>query len=293
MNPDCQHVREMMDSYLSEELSVETNHGVLRHLGECRDCAAELKRRQRLRALLSQTLDVAVDADRVSARITQAVDREQRSWGRVARLAGVAATLVAAVAVAYWAGRPVDAAAYDDSAEDHIACALAYPEGATYDRIARRRISPHPSSASSMPSACRTASYHVIDAHMCPYKGRNYAHVVIRGNTDRRCRSSPSAPSAGRCPPLPRPCLPETRSTFMPRHDWGMGFRRWRRATTGSFSSLNGRPTRPTSRRTSSARRCASFAVSRSKLTSARHARPGYTLSNGVASGKIAPYLSA
>ena len=24
--------------------------------------------------------------------------------------------------------------------------------------------------------------YHVIDAHMCPYKGRNYAHVVIRGD---------------------------------------------------------------------------------------------------------------
>ena len=49
-----------MDSYLSEELSVETNHGVLRHVAECRDCAAELKRRQRLRALLSETLDVAV-----------------------------------------------------------------------------------------------------------------------------------------------------------------------------------------------------------------------------------------
>ena len=42
--------------------------------------------------------------------------------------------------------------------------------------------------------------------------------------------------------------------------------RRWRRATTGSFSSPNGRPTRPTSRRTSFVRRCASFAVSRSKL---------------------------
>ena len=80
MNLDCQHVREVMDSYLSEELSVETNHGFLRHVAECRDCAAELKRRQRLRALLSETLDVAVDADRVRARITHAVDREQRSW---------------------------------------------------------------------------------------------------------------------------------------------------------------------------------------------------------------------
>ena len=100
MNLDCQHVREVMDSYLSEELAVETNHGFLHHVAECRDCAAELTRRERLRALLSQTLDVALDADRMRARITHAVDREQRSWARVAPLGAIAATLVAAVAVA-------------------------------------------------------------------------------------------------------------------------------------------------------------------------------------------------
>ena len=88
MNLDCQQERELMDSYLSEELSVETNHDVLRHVAQCRACAAELKRRQRLRALLSQTLDVAVDTDRVRARITHAVDREQRSWARGARRSG-------------------------------------------------------------------------------------------------------------------------------------------------------------------------------------------------------------
>ena len=182
MNLDCQHVRELMDSYLSEELSVETNHGVLRHVSECRDCAAELTRRQRLRALLSQTLDIAVDADRVSARITHAVDREQRSWNRVARLGGVAAMLIAAVALAYWAGRRVDAAAYDDSAEDHIACALAYPEGTAYDpeRAAQSLVSPFEHIVDGV--GLSHGSYHVIDAHMCPYKGRNYAHLVIRGD---------------------------------------------------------------------------------------------------------------
>ena len=158
MNLDCHYVREVMDSYLSEELSVETNHDFLRHVAQCRDCEAELRRRRRLRALLSETLDVAVDADRVRARITHAIDRELRSWVRVARLGAVAATLVAAVAVAYWAGRRVDAAAYDDSAEDHIACALTYPDGTGTTRFARRSTSSHRSSISSTPSVFRTVS---------------------------------------------------------------------------------------------------------------------------------------
>ena len=185
MNLDCQHVLEVMDSYLCEELSVETNHGFQRHLAECRDCAAELKRRRRLRALLSETLNVPlddVDADRARARITHAVDRERPSWLRVTRLAAVAATLVAAIGVAFWAGRRVDAAAYDDSAEDHIACALTYPESAEYDkdRVARSLASPFEHIVDAVGRS--HGIYHVIDAHMCPYKGRTYAHVVIRGD---------------------------------------------------------------------------------------------------------------
>jgi hypothetical protein len=182
VNPDCQHVREVMDSYLAEELSVETNHDVLRHLGKCHECAAELKRRQRLRALLSQTADVTLDADHATARISQALDREQRSWRRVAGLAGVAATVIAAVAFAYWTGGPIDAAAYDDSAEDHVACTRLYPEGATYDadRAARNLAVPFASIVDAV--GLWHGTYHVIDAHMCPYKSRNYAHVVMRGD---------------------------------------------------------------------------------------------------------------
>ncbi len=181
MTLDCQHVREVMDSYLCEELSVETNHGFLRHVAQCRECAGELKRRQRLRALLSQTLDVAVDVEGARARITHAVDYQRRSRVRVARLAAVAA-LVAAVAVAYFAGKRVDAAAYDDSAEDHIACALTYPESTEYDkdRVSQNLVSPFEHIVDGVGRS--HGGYQVIDAHMCPYKGRTYAHVVIRGD---------------------------------------------------------------------------------------------------------------
>lgn len=182
MSSECQQIRELMDSYLSEELSVETNHLVLRHLGRCQACASELTRRQRLRALLSQTLDMAVDVDRARQRIVHAVNREQRSWGRVARQFSVAAAVILGVAVAYWLSRPVDAAAYDDSAGDHVACALQIPAATTYDaeRAARNLVSPFEGIADAV--GLTHGSYRVIDAHMCPYKGRDYVHVVLRGN---------------------------------------------------------------------------------------------------------------
>jgi anti-sigma factor RsiW len=182
VNPDCQDVRELMDSYLSEELSVETNHHVLRHLGTCQACSSELTRRQRVRSLLAQSLDSSLDVDGARQRVLNAVEREQRSWGRAARwLGAAAAALFAAIAVATWVARPVDAAAYDDSAGDHVECALAYPEGATYDaaRVARNLAAPFERIADAI--GLSHGAYHVIDAHMCPYKGRNYAHVVLRG----------------------------------------------------------------------------------------------------------------
>jgi anti-sigma factor RsiW len=182
VNPDCRDVRELMDSYLSEELSVETNHHVLRHLGTCQACSSELTRRQRLRSLLAQSLDLPLDVDGARQRVRTAVEREQRSWGRAARwLGAAAAALLAAIAVATWVSGSVDVAAYDDSAGDHVACALTYPEEATYDatRVARSLASPFERMADAV--GLSHGAYHVIDAHMCPYKGRNYAHVVIRG----------------------------------------------------------------------------------------------------------------
>jgi anti-sigma factor RsiW len=182
VSPDCQHIRELMDSYLSGELSVETNHVVLHHLSTCQACGAEVRRRQRLRTLLAHALSTPVDVDRVRQRITHAVDREQRSWGRAVRGWGVAAALIIGIAATYWFSRPVDAAAYDDSVGNHVACALTVPASATYDpeRAARDLTPPFEGIADAI--GLTHGLYHVVDAHMCPYKGRDYAHVVLRGN---------------------------------------------------------------------------------------------------------------
>ena len=49
---NCKDFRELADSYLSDELLVETNHEVLRHLETCADCRRELSARRNLRERL-------------------------------------------------------------------------------------------------------------------------------------------------------------------------------------------------------------------------------------------------
>ena len=89
--------------------------------------------------------------------------------------------MIAAVAATYWFSRPVvDASAYVDSAADHVQCALQYPASVTYDpaRAAQHLRPPFQRIAEAI--GLRHGDYHVIDAHMCPFNGRDYAHVVLR-----------------------------------------------------------------------------------------------------------------
>ena len=48
----CRDFREVADSYLSDELLVETNHDVIAHLETCADCRRELAARRELRTIL-------------------------------------------------------------------------------------------------------------------------------------------------------------------------------------------------------------------------------------------------
>jgi putative zinc finger protein len=47
---NCRDVRELADSFLSEELLTETNHDILRHVESCVSCRNEIATRRQLRA---------------------------------------------------------------------------------------------------------------------------------------------------------------------------------------------------------------------------------------------------
>lgn len=50
----CREFRDIADSYLSNELMVETNHGIISHLEQCAECRQELKARRELRSKLRE-----------------------------------------------------------------------------------------------------------------------------------------------------------------------------------------------------------------------------------------------
>lgn len=55
----CQELREILDSYIGNELLIETNHEVLRHLENCAACRDELAARRELRTRLRSAVSLA------------------------------------------------------------------------------------------------------------------------------------------------------------------------------------------------------------------------------------------
>ncbi len=57
----CRDFREIADSYLADELLIETNHDVMRHLETCADCRRELSARRELRSKLRKGFQQAAE----------------------------------------------------------------------------------------------------------------------------------------------------------------------------------------------------------------------------------------
>lgn len=75
----CKNFREIADSYLSDELLVETNHGVFQHLENCENCRRELGGRREVRSKLRVAVMSAPESniDAVfAANLQQSLEKE-------------------------------------------------------------------------------------------------------------------------------------------------------------------------------------------------------------------------
>lgn len=201
----CERIRQYLDSYLSNELLIETNHEVLRHVETCQACAEALAARMRVKQLLQR----AVRQDAAPPGLWAAVQRtlqEYESKGRVTAAWvrwALAASVVFALALGGWGTlrwwRTRDMLHVPSQArlsqplseqvmtlltvgvDDHVYCALDHrfaKQRFTLDRMAQAM---GPTYRGLVPVVIEhlPKSYEVVVAHRCTVHGRRFVHLIV------------------------------------------------------------------------------------------------------------------
>ena len=194
---NCRDVRELADSFLSEELLTETNHEILRHVEACVSCRTEIEMRRQLRTSLRRAFDRAAElqpadelADLVRERLRQSTTSQPRSFRafRMIRWWALAASAfaVAGASAALWSSGWLTAAGRlaRVAAADHRYCALeshfprtriSLEQAATYGATYRVLVKAPPEDIDVPGGAAR-----VIERHSCMFRGRRFAHLELR-----------------------------------------------------------------------------------------------------------------
>jgi anti-sigma factor RsiW len=193
---DCRDVRNLADSFLAEELLMETNHEMLRHLETCHSCRRDLAERRSLRDRVRQAFAGAARLDArpefaatLEAKLRQAtLDVSARRRFRSRGWWALAAALLLAATIGLVVDRSRDWMAMGALARaavgDHRYCALQFrltEKPISLDEAARRYGVAYRVLERLPPDDIRTASgsAHVLERHACIYKGQRFAHIVF------------------------------------------------------------------------------------------------------------------
>jgi len=189
----CRDVRELADSFLTEQLLVETNHEVVRHLETCPDCRAEIAARRVMRDTLRVAFTRAEDLQprpQFAAELTAKLNPRQsgvlsrrsllQSWWALA--AGAVLAAGGGLFVRDARVRSGLAALARDAAGDHQNCAVKFnlaERPIPLDEAGMRYGGPYAALAAFQFSGI-DAELQMVERHACVYQGRRFAHVVFR-----------------------------------------------------------------------------------------------------------------
>jgi anti-sigma factor (TIGR02949 family) len=192
---NCLRVRRQLDSYLSNELLVETTAEVTRHLETCADCARELESRTKVRDALRRAvggLEVPQDLGQAIVRELEKQSAENEWTFRGLAWAGALALFLLAglLGAKYWSqmrrGRQLVASVLRIGVADHIQCAVKghnYPDIANPPDKLREKLGPQYSALLAVVQA-KLPGFEVLEAHVCSIPGspRKYVHFITRGH---------------------------------------------------------------------------------------------------------------
>jgi hypothetical protein len=199
----CQDVREIADSYLSDELHTEQKSRVVNHLGGCSECQRELAARRQLRSTLrasfahADALRIRDEfADNLRVRLRAVALRETRRPAPKLAWLAMAACLLLALGFGLRtilrqpdgeeaAVRAAMAEIGRSAAGDHANCAVKFrllekpipleEAGLKYDRAYLNLSEVVNSRLTEL-----SGEIQLVESHSCVFNGRRFAHLVLR-----------------------------------------------------------------------------------------------------------------
>ncbi len=206
---NCQDFREIIDSYLCDELLTETNHEVLRHLEVCAKCRGVIESRRILRSKIKSAV---INAPQFQMRddfynslcmqlkqASAAVKTEEKSlWSRNTSWMAFAASLIFAVGLGFWFLQPqfennftTDVVQTNKSVQkisladyavgDHQNCAVKYnltEEPVEIDLASAKHTDLRQGVLNPLQSSDQ--KYEFLESHICKYQGHTFTHIVFR-----------------------------------------------------------------------------------------------------------------
>ncbi len=201
----CKRTRKYLDSYITNELLVETNHEVLRHLEHCPGCSAEADTRQQLRARVKSAVKAQPVPAELPALVRECIrgeeSRKLSTWARM-RWPMTAAASVALCTLLYVEYRPEHLPAIGDRPAqnayiqkisttlatilkvglgDHLHCSVFRKKSASVPTVTEMEKELGPEYKGLLPAMRGAApeGYRVIMAHHCSYLKRNFVHLTL------------------------------------------------------------------------------------------------------------------
>lgn len=205
----CLDFREIIDSYLCDELLTETNHEVLRHLEECANCRGVIENRRILRSKIKSAV---VNSSQFQMRdefynnlctqlrhaSTAFITEKKSLWTGNNYWMAFAAGLIFAVGLGFWFLQPqpensfpIDVAQINQEAQkisladyavgDHQNCAVKFnlaEEPVHIDLASAQYADLRQGVLNPLQNSDR--KYELLESHTCKYNGHSFTHIVFR-----------------------------------------------------------------------------------------------------------------
>ena len=185
---NCRDFREIADSYLSDELIVETNHEVFQHLENCPHCRQELAVRREIREKLRVSLKNAPEfqmnpafANRLKTNLQDEVF-QKKTWFNWKILAPALASLLIVIGIPFFLffqkNTPPNLLAEisEKAIERHEDCGL------KHYKDWEKNIGKLEAEKISFVKSLENNETQILEVHNCKFEGKTFIHFVLRHN---------------------------------------------------------------------------------------------------------------